>query len=394
MKRGAVRRLDAILALMAAALALLIVRSALTSRDAPDGPARPTGLASDPLDLPALRDLGFGLDRRGRLAEADAILGFVGARTWRDGPTQVWLLRRRLDQGRYPEAFESADSLLRRDADGTTRPTLFPLLIAAAADGRTRTALVERLAAAPWWRGDFLRALGVQGDVAGARVLFSVLARGTGPLAPDDYAPFINRLASAGDYEGAYGAWRSIARPADPAVPVLRDGDFSAGSDHTPFTWSTAAGAGASSEAGAAPGGPAVRALRVDYDGYSSPGLPAQLLVDPPRRYSVSWVERIDPAEPERLSWRVRCAATNQVLARAAPAVTGWREATMSVETPSSGCAAQWLELAAEPGERRAAVTAWFAAFRLRSVPESAFRNVGTGFRIRRAQKQKAGAPS
>ena len=365
MDRAARRALDAALVSAAAGLAVLIVRAAAI---APDGEDRTTALARlarDPLDLPALRDMGLELDRRGRLDRADAVLGLVGRRTWRDGPTEAWLLRRRLAQGRYAEALESADSLLRRDADGATRPALFPLLIAAANEPQARASLATRLAAGPWWRGDFLRALGEGGDTDGARLLFSALASGPTPPAADEYAPLVNRLARNGDYEGAYAAWRAVSRFAG-APPVLRDGAFTGVSDHTPFTWSAASGIGASSEAGPVSDGPVVRALRVDYDGFASPILPAQLLVDPPRRYSLRWRERVDPALPERLFWRVRCAATNQVLARAPAPAPGWREVSLSVEAPTSGCAAQWLELAAEPGERRGSVTGRYADFQLR----------------------------
>jgi hypothetical protein len=361
--------MDAALAAAAASLAVVIVRAAVVPPGGEDRTPPRARLARDPLDLPALRDLGLQLDRRGRLDQADALLGFVGRRSWRDGPTEVWLLRRRLDQGRYAEALDGADSLLRRDADGATRPALFPLLIAAADEPRAQASLAARLAARPWWRGDFLRALGDGGDVTGARAVFSTLALGPAPPTADEYAPLINRLVSAGDYDGAYATWRAVARPAGPAPPVLRDGAFTGVPDHTPFTWSAASGVGASSEAGPASDGPAARALRVDYDGYASPILPAQLLIDPPRRYSLRWRERVDPAVPERLFWRVRCAATNQVLARSPPPAPGWRETTLGVETPISGCAAQWLELTAEPGERRGAVTAWYADFRLQPSP-------------------------
>jgi hypothetical protein len=174
----------------------------------------------------------------------------------------------------------------------------------------------------------------------------------------------IDRLVSVGDYDGAYGAWLSVARPRRPAAADLRDGDFAGSSDHTAFTWSAASGLGASSETEAAP-----RALRVEYDGYSAPSLPAQLLVRPRAPYLLSWRERVDPASPERLFWRVRCAGTDKVLARAPPPVAGWRTVTLTVEPPDTGCAAQWLELAAAPGERRNPVTGSYAAFRLRGTP-------------------------
>ncbi len=363
MNRAAGWTLDGALVLIAAGLAILIARTALTSPDAADPAPGPVGLARDPLDLPALRALGLRLDRQGHLGEADAVLSFVGRRSWRDGPTEIWLLRRRLNQGRYREAFESADSLLRRDADGTTRPALFALLIAAADGPEARQALVARLAAAPWWRGDFLRALGTRGDPAGARRVLSHLARGPAPPTAAEYAPFVDRLLGAGDYQEAEADWLEIARPSVRARSAIGGAAFSGVSDGTPFTWRSAEGVGASSEFEQASTG---AVLRVDYDGYSSPTLPARLFVGPPDQYVLSWRQKLDPPTPERLFWRVRCASSARILARAPLAGPGWRNVTMAVRTPAAGCAAQWLELAAAPGERRAPVTAWYAALNVR----------------------------
>src|SRR5271165_2352646 len=109
---------DGALAIMTGGLAVVVVLAAITTHGDDGGARERARLARDPLDLATLRELGLSLDRQGHMAEADAILSFVGRRTWRDGPTEAWLLRRRLDQGRYRGAFESADSLLRRDAEG------------------------------------------------------------------------------------------------------------------------------------------------------------------------------------------------------------------------------------------------------------------------------------
>ena len=361
-QRGA---LDVAVFALAAGLAALVVAAAMGPRSLP--------LSRDPLDLEALRTLGLRLDRLGRSDEADQVLSFVGRRTWRDGPTQVWLMRRRLAQDRLEEAFESADSLLRRDAEETTRPALFALFVAAAEHDDARAALTTRLAAAPWWRADFLQTLGARADVAGARTVFAALAAGPTPPAPAEYGPFINRLVSERDYVEALSAWRQIARKA--GTEGLRDGAFSGVSDHTPFTWSAAEGVGGASAAAPSPDGSAIRTLRVDYDGYASPLMPAQLLVPGPERYVVTWRERIDPPGSERLFWRVRCADSGQVLARAPAVDSGfaapsvWRAKSMDVQPPSVGCAGQWLELATAAGERREAVTAWFADFQMRPGP-------------------------
>ena len=361
------RRLDVMLAGVVAALAALIILAAVP------GPNHDHALARDPLDLSSLRGLGLALERTGQSDQAEAVMRFVGARTWRDGPTQVWLLRRRLDQGRYQDAFRSADALLRRDAEETTRPVLFPLLVAAAAYDDARPALVARLAAAPWWRGDFLRTLAVHGRVLGTASVFTELANTATPPTPAEYAPFVDRLVGEGDYAGAFAVWRRVVRARGVPDQGLRDGDFTGRFDGAPFTWSVAAGAGGESETGPAPDGAPGWALRVTYDGFSSPSLPTQLLVLSPGIYRVSWRQRIAPPSPERLFWRIRCADSGLTAARApvegrTATNTRWRDMAMAVVIPASGCAGQWLELATAAGERRRPVEAWFAGFRLRSA--------------------------
>jgi len=380
-RSAAVRRLPGLagdLALLATSLgfAVLILASALDEAPLEPSAASAPGLIEhDPLDLAALRDLGLDLDHQGRSAEADAILSFVGHRTWRDGPTEVWLLRRRLAQNRFDEAFESADSLLRRDGDGTTRPALFPMFVAAARYAQARPALEARLVGSPWWRQALLQELAARGDIDGARSVFADLAAGKTPPSPQEYAPLIDRLVDAKDYGGALSAWKTLSRRTDPVSPDLRDGNFTGIPDQTAFTWSAASGVGAISVVDATSGGAAGRTLRVDYDGFSSPTLPAQLLVLQPGRYRVTWRERLDRAASAPLYWRVRCGDTGQVLVKdqGAAEMSGgaseWRSMRMDFETPKTGCAGQWLELTANPGDRRDPVTARYASFRVEAAP-------------------------
>jgi hypothetical protein len=367
--------LDLLLIAAGACLAILIIAAAIPwTETAPDEARSAASLRLDPLNLIALRELGLRQDRQGRLAEAEATFTFVAGRTWRDAPTEAWLVRRRLGQGRLEAAFENADSLLRQDADQTMRPILFPMLTAAAAYVEARPVLEARLALAPPWRSDFLRELGTRGEAAGAARVFVALASGGTPPTPREYAPLINRLVSGGRYRDALDAWSAITGPAGAAEQALRDGDFTGTPDGTAFTWSAAEGVGATSEVGQAPAGSPGRALRVDYDGFSSPALPAQLLVLAPGRYRLAWREQTDPAGPDRLYWRLRCADSGQALARASALSptptdrTGWRAEAMDLEIPAASCVAQWLELIATPGEKREPTTAWYAAFRL--VPE------------------------
>jgi hypothetical protein len=359
---------------LAVSLAVPIIANVLHPAAAPSTPREAAAaIARDPLDIAALERLGLDLDRAGRSAEADAVFSFIGRRTWRDGAAEAWLLRRRLGQGRFDEAFENADAILRQDADGSTRPTLFPILIAAARYSESRPALEARLAQSPWWRPRFLENLARNGDPAGARTVFETLAQGRTPPTPEEYAPLVNRLVGGKAYRDAMDAWTAIAKPLGRTEGV-RDGDFAGQWDHTGFTWSVSEGVGGASAIRPAPDGSAGHALRIDYDGFSSPALPSQLMVLAPGRYRVSWREQGDPGASTRLYWRVRCADSGQVLARAGDAFADtpgpgrWTQAGIGFEIPSGGCAGQWLELATNPGERRAPLTAWYAGFRLTSA--------------------------
>jgi hypothetical protein len=193
------------------------------------------------------------------------------------------------------------------------------------------------------------------------------------PPRPIEIAPLIERLVAARDYADAIAAWRGSASRGAEATAALRDGNFTQAWDLTPFTWRPATGVGATSEIRADGSAPAGRVLSIDYDGFGEPSLPAQLLVLPAGSWRVSWRARGDARSDEALYWRVRCADTGAVLAGGpaewdGAAAPDWRPRSLTFTRPSDGCAGQWLELIAEPGERRAQVTASYAEFRLEPV--------------------------
>ena len=343
-------------------LAGLILLSARSPRDTFATPsAARAALARDPLNIAAIRSLGLMRDREGGDASADALLDFAGRRTWRDGPTQVWLVQRRLEQGRYAEALRRADALLRQDDEGPDRRILFPLLVAAIGREAMRPELAARLAQNPGWRGDFLRSLGAAGAATDIAPLFAALAGGPSPPRPEEYAPFVNRLAADRDYPAALAAWNAATGRSGATAAALRDDDLSAPSDGTPFTWSVATGAGVRSATTGA-------RLDLDYDGVSSPSLPTRLLVLSPGPYRLSWRESAAQGAAGSLFWRLRCAGSDQVIAREASAGPGTQvehPVSLDFEVPSENCAGLWLELAADPGERPAEASFGFRQMRL-----------------------------
>jgi hypothetical protein len=367
---------DGVLVLAAAFLAGVIVDQAYEAiRPAPP-PVASAALAADPLDVSRLSALGLDLDRRGDPRGA-ALMTFAGTRGWRDPKAQAWLLQRALREARWDDALRHADALLRIDGAGVYRPTLFRILDLAASDPGGRPALVARLAQAPQWRQSWLEQLGAATaagwsgraqtpgtalDAASAGAVLLGVASGPTPPLPSEYRTFVATLVQHGDEAGALADWRLFAHRPDTGA-ALRDPDFTVGSDGTDFTWSAAAGPGASSEVvQRVEDAPA--ALRIDYDGASMPELPAQMLVLPPGRYRLSWRERL--AGDPRLAWQVRCVAPTSAILGSWPVsvAASWRARSETFAEPA-GCRAQRLELTPLPGERRSEVTAWFAQVRL-----------------------------
>jgi hypothetical protein len=151
------------------------------------------------------------------------------------------------------------------------------------------------------------------------------------------------------DFVAAARDWRAFSRPSrDPAAI----GDLAA---PPPFGWSAVFGEGASS---AVEGG----ALRVDYDGYGAATLPTRLIALPPGRYGLAWRERVTGDDVRAVGLSVLCGGSGSPLATAAPldSAPAPREQRLDFEVPSSGCEGQTLAITAIPGDRRAAVTAWF----------------------------------
>ena len=369
---------DVLLGLGAVALAGLMVANARRDptefQDAlPTVAAARAAIDRNPLDVVALRSLGMALDRQGNTRDAEAVMAFAALRSWRDWPTLAWLIPRRIAQGDYVNAFNQTDALMRQDIpnDGLREP-LIKLMIAAAADNNARPAVVARLAGKPWWRKGFIPRLAVVSDVDSVRAVLLALAQSPGPASGDEVAPFLQRLVDAGDYAGAAGLWAALSPGARSTPGFIGDGDFSAPADPTVFGWSVAAGVGATSAIEAPPGGRAGVALRVDYDGFSTPTLPRRLLVLGPGRYRLTWNEWRDRGAPRRLDWAARCADSGATVSQAPapPAGGDWRPSTMMVEVPATGCRGQWLSLIAIPGERRDPATVWYAGFDLEKAGE------------------------
>ena len=318
----------------------------------------PRPLAEDPLDTGLLSDRAMALIARGDTPGALDMARFVQTRTRRDAPVLAMMMQQALKDGRFAEAIDDIDILLRMDGEGRARDGLFAVLMAAADVPEARAPLVKSLSRSPWWRTAFVQALAERGSLEGARSLLIQLRSGPKPAPAVEFAPLILRQTAKHNYAAAYRDWLALT-PAGRAPGV---GDFNTPPDQTPFTWSAPAGAGGVTEASP---GPTADVLRIDYDGFSLPDLPQRLLLLPPGVYRLNWRRRTEGAA-DPISLTLTCADSPATVQRAASVQNGaWLNETVTAVVPQTACPAVWLRVTPQPGERRAPSVTWITDLRL-----------------------------
>lgn len=324
-------------------------------------------LAATPFNARAVRVLGISVDRRGDADRGDQLVTLAGNWSLRDGPAHAWLVDRRLRQGRYGSAFAHADALMRRKPE--LQPQLFKLMrIAVAHEPRALSAVAERLAEAPSWRRGFLFDLSARPEgFSPAMSLALMLQKSRAPLNDDELGVLLTHLVQARQYRPAAELRRRLGR--DGETPF--DGVFDDRPGPAPFRWFVGSGAGATVEIAPDDVVAGQSALRVEYDGYSTPGLVRQFTALPAGAYELQARWRSEtPVAADRLAWVVACAEDGRVVARsvqpAAATPTGWRATAVRFEVPRAGCEGQWLQLKASPGERRTTLVVWYDDVKIR----------------------------
>lgn len=327
-------------------------------------------LARAPFNARALRVRGLSEARLGDADRADEMLTLAGNWSLRDDPAHAWLIENRLRRGDYRSAFAHADTLARRRAD--LYPSLFRLFTAAAArDPRALPVIASLLAESPPWRAAYLEHLHQAED--GAPVvggLAIALQRTEGPFTSYELQRLYQLWIGGGRVEGIRELRRRLGRP--PEGAPLQNGDFDTAVDDQllPFGWTIGTGPGIGAailEDDLRPGNPA---FRLEYDGFGSGVFTRQLLLLGPGEYALEGQWRAETPLPDmRLAWQVVCAESGVVLnGRGSGLRDGsadWKSFRRTFAIPREDCRAQWVQLAAVPGDRRTTIAAWFDKLRI-----------------------------
>jgi len=318
-----------------------------------------------PLNATAITAYGLALDGAGQTDKADQVLSLAGQRSWRDPPTQIWLLKRRLTQGQYAEGLAHLDALLRQEE----RYPPLPLAIMAAAglDPKAQGPLAERLSYAPRWRTPFLQFLAGTPrtdfvDEEGA--LEARLMATSAPPTDEELNFYLSRLLREQRYADAEAAWRKLSPQSAASSALISDGDFEHPPRQTPFDWQLASGIGWTAQVGDAPGDGHGKALSVEYDGVSPVQPLRQYLVLAPGTYRFTGMGFDQGGQDaDSMVWRIACDGSGDALGTAkilAGTPGQWRPFSADFTIPPTGCPAQMLLLTTSPGDVHKDIVVWY----------------------------------
>lgn len=309
-------------------------------------------IVADPLELTAFRTLGLAAVAVGRDGEADTLLTIAGRRAKRDRQAQIWLIQRRAVQGRYREAVNHADGLLRAWPVEMRAPVTKLLSAMAAGDPQAGKAIAEDLAADPPWRTRFLIDLSRDvSDLAAPFTVFSALQDSQRPPRNIELQAYIDRLVREGLYQAAYVTWVQLLPPEGmKGLGDLYDGDFEGLPGPAPFNWQLLRIKGGYAELAPGPAGAGGKALHLNFGGGVAPAvLVRQLLVLPPGRYRLFGQARTERLKSALgLIWTLRCAQGSREAAGETNTVLdspSWSPFAAEFEVRPNDCPAQWLSL-------------------------------------------------
>jgi tetratricopeptide (TPR) repeat protein len=264
-------------------------------------------LKREPMNVAALRSLGFALEQTGDSNSANRILFLAGRLGWRDVALQLWLVKAYALQGKVGASLRRADALARTNH---LPEVTYPLFLAAITDHQLRAALVHEMADRPFWRSIFFYRL-LQLPAEQMRyfdALVTDLAKAGSPITPAERAIYLTRLVQVGHGAAAYNYWLRDQRSGSVASTLSWDGGFEhvqpPGELAAPFEWQVSSeGVGVASIVSSPRGGQqySVSPGR-DYSGT----LISQTVALPPGRYKLMARVQGD-ARSAGLHWMIRC---------------------------------------------------------------------------------------
>lgn len=199
-------------------------------------------------------------------------------------------------------------------------------------------------------------------DAANADLILELAQSSTASSNPRRWrAKLLKSLVDAGMYAKAYQVWARFAGVRTPPTGLFRP-DFAPTPEPPPFNWTLAQSGGGVADP--APGG----GLRVLYYGRRLTTLATQLMLLPAGRYELSFAVTGDAGSDGQLRWRIACLPSGPRVLDLTLTRANTARAAGQFQVPSSGCAAQRIELIGAPADTPRSSDATIAQLRLSRV--------------------------
>lgn len=298
-------------------------------------------LRASPLEVRALRVLGWVADDAGDDRRALRLMSLAASRSQRDVSSHLWMFHNRLKARDYNTAFAHGDALMRHG--GTLRETAVLMASAAGADDAAAAALTRRLQTGPVWRGMFVRELAASQDPDVTLSILLAVKEAGATIRPEESSALANRLFRVGRPREAYLAWVLLLPPAGyDVLDNVYDGGFEGPEAAGPFAWTLPR---RGSEVGAAPGRGG-RALIAQTGVGKDQVLARQMMVLTPGLYRLSVEARLESMGGGGMEWAVSCpdGPKGWIGRLTVPDSGDWSPASTTFAVPA-GCDIQRLEL-------------------------------------------------
>lgn len=313
---------------------------------------REVGLAAlraAPLSATAFRQLSRAAQQAGDSKLASVYLNESFRRFFRQPDVAAQLFLESIGQSDMPRTVMLLDALLR--ADASRLQAAFSLMASIARSDELRPMLVNRLAAKPAWRRDFLEMLGKsEADEPSMLKLFTALNATNAPMTRMETIWFGFELAKREHTDAALGLWYAYLPPAAVAdLPLLYNGDFSLPTDDSPFNWVIEQPPNAMLKIVDIENDE--KALGIEFTGRRGEFAPAyQHTALVPGNYRLTGRLRADDfRNPEGLVWTIYCgwAKRSKIgqTERLFDTAGVWRTFTLDFNVPASDCSEQHLRL-------------------------------------------------
>jgi hypothetical protein len=245
-------------------------------------------LARSPMQVGALRNLGFLAEVDKRPDDAKALMVTAASISRRDALTQAWLFTYYKNTGQIAKAIEAADIAMRMSR--SYRDLMTGELLKVSASDRFVQPMVQALEARPEWRLRFLQRLGDDAaDPANSYKILSTLKKRNSAPSTDELTTYFARFDGSGNSDRLWAQWQYLVPAAKARTGLIRDGGFEGLDAPIPYNWTLFVAPGVYAEREACPDGCDGKVLYVSYDGNEAASFARQMLALKPGRYQLSF---------------------------------------------------------------------------------------------------------